>query len=116
MAVSEKIDAIVRGRQGIFAEKDALRQWLARVVNLVMQQEVTTHLNAGPGWWGCSPTESVRLGEKVAIALLWDQRQNYTDFQTYDEPYTFRFQTFDGLDVEINNDTTRTQLENYLNR
>ena len=46
MAAQESIDTIVECLQGVFAGKDTLRQVLAAVVNLGMQQEVTTHLNA----------------------------------------------------------------------
>lgn len=48
MAAQESIDTIVKCLQGVFAEKDVLRQVLQTVINLGMQQEVAAHLNAQP--------------------------------------------------------------------
>lgn len=48
MAAQESIDTIVKCLQGVFAEKDVLRQVLQTVINLGMQEEVATHLKAEP--------------------------------------------------------------------
>jgi hypothetical protein len=58
--------------------------------------------------WRSDYTESLRLGEKVAISLLFDQRR------TYHEQFRFEFTRFDGTQVTIDKNTTATQLRNWL--
>jgi len=48
MAAQENIDAILDCLQGVFANKDGLRQVLQTVANVAMREEVTAHLNAEP--------------------------------------------------------------------
>jgi hypothetical protein len=45
--------------------------------------------------WRTDYTESIRLGEAVAISLLCDQRN------TFNEEYAFRFTRFDGTPIRI---------------
>jgi hypothetical protein len=49
--------------------------------------------------WRSDHTESIRLGEEVAIRLLCEQRD------TYNEPYEIRFTRFDGTVIRIRPDT-----------
>jgi transposase-like protein len=49
MAAQENIDAILNCLQGVFSNKDGLRQVLQTVANIAMREEVTAHLNAEPG-------------------------------------------------------------------
>lgn len=48
MAAQENIDAILDCLQGVFGNKDGLRQVLQMVANIAMREEVTAHLNAEP--------------------------------------------------------------------
>lgn len=58
--------------------------------------------------WRSDYTESLRLGEKVAISLLFDQRR------TCHEQFRFEFTRFDGTQVTIDKNITATQLRNWL--
>lgn len=50
----------------------------------------------------------MKLGEKVAIGLLFDQRR------TYQENYSFQFTRFDGTPVTIDKNTSVTDLQSWL--
>ncbi|MGI8961703.1 MAG: vanadium-dependent haloperoxidase [Bryobacteraceae bacterium] len=59
--------------------------------------------------WRSDHTQSLLLGEKVAISLLFDQRK------TYNEDYQFRFRRFDDVShVVIDKSTTVAQLASWL--
>ncbi len=58
--------------------------------------------------WRSDYRESLKLGEKVAIGLLFDQRR------TYQENYSFQFTRFDGTPVTIDKNTSVTDLQSWL--
>ncbi len=58
--------------------------------------------------WRSDYRESLKLGEKVAIGLLFDQRR------TYQENYSFQFTRFDETLVTIDKNTSVTDLQSWL--
>ncbi|MDQ5808858.1 MAG: vanadium-dependent haloperoxidase [Actinomycetota bacterium] len=56
---------------------------------------ISTGRNMAGVHWRTDYTESVRLGERIAIGILEEQAD------TYNEEFSFRFTTFDGETVEI---------------
>ncbi|MFL6208224.1 MAG: vanadium-dependent haloperoxidase [Pyrinomonadaceae bacterium] len=59
--------------------------------------------------WRSDHTESLKLGERVAISLLFDQRH------TFHEDYYFKFRRFNGQPVQIDRHTTVAALRAWLN-
>lgn len=58
--------------------------------------------------WRSDYTQSLLLGEKVAISLLFDQRRNYH------EGYQIQFTRFDGTSVTISAASTVVDLQGWL--
>jgi hypothetical protein len=58
--------------------------------------------------WRSDYTESLILGEKVAISLLYDQARTYREF------HRFRFRRFDGSPVRIDPTTSVITLKSLL--
>jgi hypothetical protein len=58
--------------------------------------------------WRSDHTESLRLGERVAISLLFDQRK------TFNENYFFKFTRFNGQNVQIDKNSSVADLRAWL--
>lgn len=58
--------------------------------------------------WRSDHTESLKLGERVAISLLFDQRK------TFREEYYFQFTRFNGQVVRIDKQSTVNNLRTWL--
>ncbi len=59
--------------------------------------------------WRSDHTESLKLGERVAISLLFDQRE------TFNEEYFFKFKRFSGQSIQIDKQSTVADLRVWLN-
>ncbi len=68
--------------------------------------------NFGGVHWRSDHTQSLLLGEKIAIALLYDQRKSFNEFRASD--YFFQFTRFDGTTVRIDRNTTVADLRGWL--